>query len=69
MSLLLADIGGTNARFAFKRKEDDSISYITYLKCSDFQNIHSAIEFYQEQNNLNIEKNFELWPQQLNKMK
>ncbi len=55
MSLLLADIGGTNARFAFKRKEDDSISYITYLKCSDFQNIHSAIKFYQEQNNLNIE--------------
>ena len=56
MNLLLADIGGTNARFGFKKNDDDKeITNITYLKCSDFTNIHQAINHYKQTNNLVID--------------
>ena len=46
MNLLVADIGGTNARFAFQADNTQKLSNFSFLKCSDFANIHDAIEFY-----------------------
>ncbi len=55
MKLLVADIGGTNARFAYQDKNDSNLTEFSYLKCSDFENIYDAIEHYQKKYNLNIE--------------
>ena len=55
MKLLVADIGGTNARFAYQQKINGGLSNFDYLKCSDFENIYDAIEHYQQKNNLDIE--------------
>ena len=54
MKLLVADIGGTNARFAYKEKNNGNLTNFAYLKCSDFGNIYDAIEHYQQKNNLEI---------------
>ena len=48
MKLLVADIGGTNARFAYQQKIDSELTNFAYLKCSDFENIYDAIEHYQQ---------------------
>ena len=55
MKLLVADIGGTNARFAYQQKIKSDLTNFAYLKCSDFENIYDAIEHYQQKNNLDIE--------------
>ena len=54
MNLLVADIGGTNARFAFQADNTQKLSNFSFLKCSDFTNIHDAIEFYKNDNNLDV---------------
>lgn len=54
MKLLVADIGGTNARFAYKDDVSNELSNFSYLKCIDFENIFDAIKYYQEENNLHI---------------
>ena len=54
MKLLVADIGGTNARFAYKDDVSKELSNFSYLKCKDFENIFDAIKHYQEENNLHI---------------
>ena len=54
MKLLVADIGGTNARFAYKDDISSELSNFSYLKCTDFENIFDAIKYYQEENNLHI---------------
>ena len=46
MNLLVADIGGTNARFAFQADNTQKLSNFSFLKCSDFTNIYDAIDFY-----------------------
>ena len=51
MKLLVADIGGTNARFAYKDDVSNELSNFSYLKCTDFENIFDAIKHYQEKNN------------------
>ena len=58
MNLLVADIGGTNARFAFQADNTQKLSNFSFLKCSDFTNIHDAIEFYKNDNNLNIKNHY-----------
>ena len=55
MKLLVADIGGTNARFAYQQKINGDLNNFDYLKCSDFENIYDAIEYYQQKNNLTVE--------------
>ena len=67
MKLLVADIGGTNARFAYQEKDDGELNNFTYLKCADFENIYDAIEHYQQTNNLDIETIKWTLPQSLNK--
>ena len=54
MKLLVADIGGTNARFAYQEKNNGDLANFAYLKCTDFDNIYDAIQFYQQTNNLDI---------------
>ena len=54
MNLLVADIGGTNARFAYQADNTKELSNLAYLKCSDFANIYDAIEFYKNDNNLDV---------------
>ena len=54
MKLLVADIGGTNASFAYKDDVSNELSNFSYLKCTDFENIFDAIKYYQEENNLHI---------------
>ena len=55
MKLLVADIGGTNARFAYQEENNGDLNNFAYLKCSDYENIYNAIEYYQQKNNLDIE--------------
>ena len=55
MKLLVADIGGTNARFAYQEKNNSDLNNFAYLKCSDYGNIYDAIDHYQQKNNLDIE--------------
>ena len=55
MKLLVADIGGTNARFAYQEENNGALNNFAYLKCSDYENIYDAIEHYQLKNNLDIE--------------
>ncbi len=54
MKLLVADIGGTNARFAYQENENGKLNNFAYLKCSDFENIYDAIDHYQQTSNLEI---------------
>ena len=56
MKLLVADIGGTNARFAYQEKNNSDLNNFAYLKCSDYENIYDAIEHYQQKNNLEMSK-------------
>ena len=55
MKLLVADIGGTNARFAYQEENNGDLNNFAYLKCSDYENIYDAIEYYQQKNNLTVE--------------
>ena len=55
MKLLVADIGGTNARFAYQEENSSDLNNFAYLKCSDYENIYNAIEYYQQKNNIDIE--------------
>jgi len=43
---LIGDIGGTNARFALVVPGDISYFNMKVMKCSDFNTIYEAIEFY-----------------------
>jgi glucokinase len=42
---LLADVGGTNARFALETGPR-SIAVVAVLRCDDFENLHAAIRAY-----------------------
>ena len=48
MKLLVADIGGTNARFAYQERNNCDLNNFAYLKCSDYENIYDAINYYQQ---------------------
>ena len=55
MNLLVADIGGTNARFGFQKNINAQISNINHFKCKDFNKIEDAITFYIKRNKLNVD--------------
>ena len=46
MGIILADVGGTNARFALSRQGDPSLRHVTYLRCADFESFHDAFESF-----------------------
>src|SRR5687767_3569614 len=43
---LVADIGGTNVRFACVRPDDDNLHHISNLQCEDFPRLEDAIASY-----------------------
>ena len=55
MNLLVADIGGTNARFGFQKNLNSEINFILHLKCKDFKSIEEALNFYIDKNKLKID--------------
>ena len=55
MKLLVADIGGTNARFGYQENNGSEIKHVEFLNCVDFANIGQAIAHYVSKNSLNIE--------------
>ena len=55
MNLLVADIGGTNARFGFQKKLSSNLEFINYLNCEDYKTIDDAITYYIQKNELNVE--------------
>ena len=59
MKLLVADIGGTNARFGFQDDPGSKITLINHLECKNFPKIENAIEFYISANKLKV-KNLSL---------
>ena len=44
MRLIVADIGGTNARFAVSAQGEPSLCHITHLRCADFVGFEDAFE-------------------------
>ena len=45
-TLLIGDIGGTNARFALANPEYTSFNKVLNLKCADFLSADDAIQYY-----------------------
>ena len=51
--LLIADIGGTNARFALASAAQPYFDQAQTYQCIDFENIDHAIESYLSSHNIN----------------
>ena len=49
---IVADIGGTNARFACVDLDDLSLSHVSVYSCADFVSLDEAILFYQREQGL-----------------
>ena len=50
-SLLIGDIGGTNARFALAHRDGPGFSDALTVPCADFDSAHQAIEHFLQANN------------------
>ena len=55
MKLLVADIGGTNARFGYQKNKESEIEHIEFFNCVDFKNIDNAILHYISKNQLVVD--------------
>lgn len=44
MSFIIADVGGTNARFAVSAPDGLPLRHITHLRCADFEGLEDAFE-------------------------
>jgi len=42
MSLIVADVGGTNARFAMASQHDAVLHHVTHLRCAEFASLEDA---------------------------
>lgn len=51
--ILIADIGGTNARFAFASNHSPFFTHAQTLSCADYTTIEDAIDAYLSANNVN----------------
>ncbi len=49
---LVADIGGTNVRFAIVEAGSSVLKEVLVLPCSDFSSLHEAIKHYAQKINL-----------------
>ena len=49
---IVADIGGTNARFACVDLDDLSLSHVSVYSCADFVSLDEVILFYQREQGL-----------------
>lgn len=46
---IVADIGGTNARFACAARNETRLQHVTTLKCADYPGVDAAIRTFREQ--------------------
>ena len=61
--ILIADIGGTNARFALASTEQPFFVQAQTYQCSDYENIDQAIDAYLHAHHIEQLKDFALrWP-------
>jgi glucokinase len=42
MAVIVADIGGTNARFAISSPNSLGLQHVCYLRCADFAGVEDA---------------------------
>ena len=54
MSLIVADIGGTNARLAFQKDKNSEIDLIDNFLCSNFKSLEDIINTYKKKYNILI---------------
>ncbi len=52
MSLIVADVGGTNARLAFQKNINSEIILIENFLCSDFKSLEDIIKTYKQKHNI-----------------
>ena len=52
MSLIVADIGGTNARLAFQKNINSEICLIENFLCSEFKSLEDIISAYKKKHNI-----------------
>ena len=52
MSLIVADIGGTNARLAFQKDKNSEIDLIDNFLCVNFKSIEDIIKTYKKKHNI-----------------
>ena len=52
MSLIVADVGGTNARLAFQKNINSEISLIENFLCSDFKYLEDIIKKYKQKHDI-----------------
>ena len=52
MSLIVADIGGTNARLAFQKNINSEICLIENFLCSEFKSLEDIISTYKKKHNI-----------------
>ena len=52
MSLIVADVGGTNARLAFQKNINSEISLIENFLCSDFKSLEDIIKTYKQKHDI-----------------
>ena len=52
MSLIVADVGGTNARLAFQKNINSEIRLIENFLCSDFKSLEDIIKTYKQKHDI-----------------
>ena len=52
MSLIIADVGGTNARLAFQKNINSEISLIENFLCSEFKSLEDIISTYKQKHSI-----------------
>ena len=52
MSLIVADIGGTNARLAFQEDRNSEIKIIDNLLCANFKSLEDIVDTYKKKHNI-----------------
>ena len=52
MSLIVADIGGTNARLAFQEDKNSEIKLIDSFSCANFKSLEDIVNTYKQKHNI-----------------
>ena len=52
MSLIVADIGGTNARLGFQKNRNSDIKLIDNFLCANFESIEDIVKTYKHKHNI-----------------
>ena len=52
MSLIIADVGGTNARLGFQKNINSEISLVENFLCSEFKSLEDIITTYKKKHGI-----------------